>query len=716
MLTGAGRPAAAQQQAAAYNLESQYRHIVMAAEDNRLRMPDWLRTPLLDQHRLRMNEDVRLLLKLAHDEKRPEAQRLAIRALGRYESREFITDLLPLVATVPEARDAIVRSFRGPVHPADQNGEQMQRFVDIVATLATKDQQFIARAAEVLGDLPYDHPAVAQSALGHLRQFLRYAEANPDAGIGSVASALYNYVRKSNRLSPITEEFVERLKQIAINRGEKYQTAGTLATAALVRAGAMDIETLRIAATDPRTPIRRYDSAIALAGAAMAVDDVERAALLRKLMADPDLSVRIEAIRGWARQSSRIEGCDPMLQLLAADRSMHIVLVVLDLLGEACRDSEQVTEILAAEGGKAPPTNGEWHRAVHAFVSLSKRAPDRVTIPLRTAYAAHPTWQVRMYAARIATALKDLVVLERLAVDAEDNVREAALGGLRALKGSESDPIFIAALKRSDYQLVRRAALELKGATQTPELAVALVGGLMRISADRKDTSRDTRLALIERIAELGYPDQAEQLGPLLRDFDIEVAVAAANLLQQWTGRAQELDPRLIPRPPLPSNIELLEDVDAVIQLASGKRFGISFRISTAPMTVTRFKRLVRENYYDGLTFHRVVPNFVVQGGSPGANEYAGADPYIRDEIGAPNQAYAVGLSTRGRDTGDGQFFINLIDNDRLNDDYTVFGRVCEILQPGSPTLPGPGKEAVDSILEGDRIHSIALQKWDGCR
>ena len=83
----------------------------------------------------------------------------------------------------------------------------------------------------------------------------------------------------------------------------------------------------------------------------------------------------------------------------------------------------------------------------------------------------------------------------------------------------------------------------------------------------------------------------------------------------------------------------------------------------------------MKAGYYNGLTFHRVVPNFVIQGGSPGANEYAGDGLYMRDEIGTASHVRGtVGFSTRGRDTGDAQFFINLVDNPRLDFEYTVFG------------------------------------------
>jgi cyclophilin family peptidyl-prolyl cis-trans isomerase len=129
-----------------------------------------------------------------------------------------------------------------------------------------------------------------------------------------------------------------------------------------------------------------------------------------------------------------------------------------------------------------------------------------------------------------------------------------------------------------------------------------------------------------------------------------------------------------------------------------GGTFDLQLDGDLAPMTVARVLQLVRRRYYDGLTFHRVVPNFVVQGGSPGMNEYVGDGPFMRDEVSlAHHDRYTVGTSTRGRDTGDAQFFINLVDNYRLDHDYTVFGKVVT------------GVNVVDRILEGDVMQSVRI-------
>ncbi len=97
--------------------------------------------------------------------------------------------------------------------------------------------------------------------------------------------------------------------------------------------------------------------------------------------------------------------------------------------------------------------------------------------------------------------------------------------------------------------------------------------------------------------------------------------------------------------------------------LDNGDTIRLTLLSHEAPIAVARFTNLARAGYYDNLTFHRVEPLFVVQGGSPRANEYMGAERFLRDEIGLEHHTTgAVGLSTRGRDTGDGQIFIDLTD------------------------------------------------------
>jgi peptidyl-prolyl cis-trans isomerase B (cyclophilin B) len=208
-------------------------------------------------------------------------------------------------------------------------------------------------------------------------------------------------------------------------------------------------------------------------------------------------------------------------------------------------------------------------------------------------------------------------------------------------------------------------------------------------------------MALLERIAELGGPAHVASLEPRLTDFDPAVAARAAEIIGAWTGTPGNIAPTAPTSPALPT-LEELEDLagrHVLIVMETGDTIEISLRPFDAPTNTARFARLAREGYFNGLTFHRVAPNFVIQGGSRNANEYAGDGPFSRDELTIDaNWRGTVGLSTRGRDTGDAQIYINLIDNVRLDHDYTVFGEVVG------------GMDAVGRVLEGAIMTSVTVQ------
>ena len=133
--------------------------------------------------------------------------------------------------------------------------------------------------------------------------------------------------------------------------------------------------------------------------------------------------------------------------------------------------------------------------------------------------------------------------------------------------------------------------------------------------------------------------------------------------------------------------------------MRGGGRIELELLPGDAPASVHRFATLARAGHYDGLTFHRWVPNFVIQGGSPAANEYAGDSRFMDDELGRIGHLRgSVGISTRGRHTGDAQIFIDLLDLPRLDHDYTVFARVIG------------GMDVADQILEGDVIGRVIVR------
>ncbi len=121
-------------------------------------------------------------------------------------------------------------------------------------------------------------------------------------------------------------------------------------------------------------------------------------------------------------------------------------------------------------------------------------------------------------------------------------------------------------------------------------------------------------------------------------------------------------------------------------------------RFDIAPLTVINFIELAQSGTYDGLKFHRVVPNFVIQGGDPRGDGWGGPGYQIRCEYSElPYRRGTVGIATSGKDTGGSQFFIALSPQPHLNGRYTVFGEVTD------------GMEIADEIVRGDLIQKIMI-------
>lgn len=128
----------------------------------------------------------------------------------------------------------------------------------------------------------------------------------------------------------------------------------------------------------------------------------------------------------------------------------------------------------------------------------------------------------------------------------------------------------------------------------------------------------------------------------------------------------------------------------------------VEFYDNDAPKAVENFKTLSKKGFYDGLTFHRVIPNFVIQGGCPNGTGTGGPGYKIDCELDGDNQYHDRGvlsMAHAGRNTGGSQFFIcHSRDNtSHLDRRHTCFGKVVE------------GLEVIDQIRQGDKIEKIVI-------
>lgn len=128
----------------------------------------------------------------------------------------------------------------------------------------------------------------------------------------------------------------------------------------------------------------------------------------------------------------------------------------------------------------------------------------------------------------------------------------------------------------------------------------------------------------------------------------------------------------------------------------------VEFYHEDAPKTVENFITLSEKGFYDGLTFHRVIPDFVIQGGCPKGTGSGGPGYSIDCELDGDNQYHDRGvlsMAHAGRNTGGSQFFVCHSRNNtsHLDRNHTCFGKVVE------------GLEVIDEISEGDKINSIEI-------
>ena len=129
----------------------------------------------------------------------------------------------------------------------------------------------------------------------------------------------------------------------------------------------------------------------------------------------------------------------------------------------------------------------------------------------------------------------------------------------------------------------------------------------------------------------------------------------------------------------------------------------VEFYEKDAPNTVANFVKLAKDGFYNGLTFHRVIPDFVIQGGCPDGTGAGGPGYSIDCELDGENQFHDRGvlsMAHAGRNTGGSQFFIchSRTNTAHLDRNHTCFGRVVN------------GLEVIDSISGGDAINSIEIE------
>ncbi|MGE0705430.1 MAG: peptidylprolyl isomerase [Vicinamibacterales bacterium] len=590
---------------------------------------------------------------------------VAVRALGRLERPSLIASIIPSIRhRYPEIRaeaaNAAAQAAEGWRRGLTAPGAMAP--ASLLATLASRlgietVPAVRSELAQAIGRLPYRSAAEVGRAEAAILELAAKSETTEDR-LG-VAKGLESLARLSGPMRRPSVEALAALTVLLEANPTRDARVRRLAMEAIGESGSASPEVIARAMKDADAQVRR----LALEAASASDSSIE---LLIEAADDSAPMVRLEALLGLrAHDDPRV--C-PITIAMAADPDVKIELTAIDQL-RSCGAWSNAVSLLEHHAGALAEADGyrRWHRTAHAIVALAAAAPERARAHLEALTTA-ATWQIRLHAARAAATLGDVATLERLARDPDDNVAEAAIFGLVSRAGHEADATYVWALGRPGAPVLRAAAVALDGSSY-PEAAPALRAALERINGEAGGGVLEARTAMVDALKGMGAT----------------VPSTPAHRIQPNDNlTARNLNGLIAPRARV-----IVRDVGA---------FELALVVADAPGTVTRFIALAESGSYDGTTFHGLVPDVAIHGGSPGASEYVGHPQLMRDEVGSwPHVRGAVGLATRGRDTGDGRFFINLVDNPRFDHEFTVFAQVLN------------GMDVVDRLLEGDVIERIEI-------
>lgn len=316
-----------------------------------------------------------------------------------------------------------------------------------------------------------------------------------------------------------------------------------------------------------------------------------------------------------------------------------------------------------------------------------------------------PHWSVRAEQAGLFAGLDPARALPAIRLrwaDPDPRVRAAALTALAAVNAPDLGAQVAAALAAAEEGL-RVAAIAVVAKQRGPDAPAVLRAAYEKAKAD---TGFDARAAALEALAGIGGEVAKAALTEALTDREWAVRVKAIDLLRK-------LDPAMDVSAARPAPTRRPREAygaaglvappfspQAFVDTSQG-RIQIDLDVVNAPLTTEHFIGLARRGFFNGVALHRVVPNFVVQGGDPGGDGDGGPGVAIRDELSdLPYLRGTVGMALSWPDTAGSQFFVTHGPQPHLDGRYAIFGRVVE------------GMEVVDRLRRWDVIERVVI--WDG--
>lgn len=460
------------------------------------------------------------------------------------------------------------------------------------------------------------------------------------------------------------------------------------------------------------------------------IGDKQAAPALLKLAAADGVYTPAFALRGLAAAGER--RAVPIAQALAArttaDPRLRIAAIralgdlggaeaagtLLALVRSKDAPGNVVLEAVTAAGALADPQSFDplldlltdaWPAMRAAALAAAARTnPDGFLI-VASGLPPDPEWSVRAALASVLATLPGDQVrsgLLELAQDKDPRVQAPALRALAKVGAPDLTARLFAALETDDF-VVRAATADLIGETRPADAIERLTAAYTR---GESDSAYAARAAALGALAKYGTTDQARAV--LRRGLDDKawpVRLRAAELLRSLG------EPEAAPAVPAPlrqpaasfESPALLHpsfSPHAFIETKKGT-IEIELNLVDAPITSQSFIDLARLGFFNGLRIHRVVPNFVAQGGDPRGDGEGGPGFTLMDELSPlPYLRGTVGMALDWRDTAGSQFFVTLSPQPHLDAKYTVFGQLVR------------GGEVLDQLSQWDVIDRVKI--WDG--
>ena len=597
----------------------------------------------------------------------------------------------------------------------------------LLTVLADPDpevRQMAAFALGLLGDRRARDPLVAALADPSPLVQGSAAEALGLIGDAAAADALGRFAAQIVQ-SPALAQPPDEADDV---RRDTATAACRLAIHALVRLKAYPQLASAVLDTNGQPRVRWWPVAFAL----QRLEDTRALPALLTLAKDANAYTRAFAVKGLAALRDRAALPVLMPLMSSGDRNVLIETVralgrigdpsaapaLLRILGDAAADPQVRLEVVGAIGALHVPAVGDALLDVLADPSPAVRAaalrslaaldPESFIFVL-SGLDPDPHWNVRAALATVLGTLppeNGLPRLEAMINDADQRVIPFAIASLVKLKAPTAAAALIERLKADD-PIVRSAAAEGIGTLQ-PANGAAALGEAYRFG--QRDAMYSARAAALAALAKYGAGAATAVLRSALADKDWAVRVRAVQLLKQLdAAAAADADAQIRPAPTTvapevysaarqvspPVSTQVFLDTDrGTIQ--------IELAVNDAPLTVENFITLARKGYFNGLSVHRVVPDFVMQDGDPRGDGEGGPGYSIRDELNQrPYLRGTVGMALDPwPDTGGSQYFIAHSPQPHLDAKYTVFGRVIA------------GMEVVDQTQQWDVIRAVRV--WDG--